>query len=161
MCVDDIDPNSNEWLDKPFLQSSAFHLVAGPKGVGKGTWLIKVAAKMSRGLYGDRVNEFDARLAKIIRIGRTRTNIGFDLYNLLNSSAVLSYNQAFSTVTVSIPGFQPVSVQGIGESRYGADAGAAASLSVTNNLRFYARYDGKFREQFVSHQGTAGLEVRW
>jgi hypothetical protein len=51
-------------------------------------------------LYGDRVNEFDARIAKIIKIGRTRTNIGFDLYNLLNSSAVLSYNLAFSpTVT--------------------------------------------------------------
>ena len=51
-------------------------------------------------LYGDRVNEFDARLAKIIKIGRTRTNIGFDLYNLLNSSAILSYNLAFSpTVT--------------------------------------------------------------
>jgi hypothetical protein len=47
-------------------------------------------------LYGDRVNEFDARLAKIIKIGRTRTNIGFDLYNLLNSSAILSYNTAFS-----------------------------------------------------------------
>ncbi len=51
-------------------------------------------------LYGDRVNEFDARFAKIIKIGRTRTNIGFDLYNLLNTSAILSYNQAFSpTVT--------------------------------------------------------------
>jgi hypothetical protein len=49
-------------------------------------------------LYGDRVNEFDARFAKIVRIGRTRTNIGFDLYNVLNSSAILSYNQAFSTV---------------------------------------------------------------
>jgi hypothetical protein len=52
-------------------------------------------------LYGDRVNEFDARFAKIIRIGRTRTNIGFDLYNLLNSSAILSYNQAFSTTTAA------------------------------------------------------------
>jgi len=52
-------------------------------------------------LYGDRVNEFDARLAKIIRIGRTRTNIGFDLYNLLNSSAILSYNQAFSTTALT------------------------------------------------------------
>jgi len=85
--------------------------------------------------------------------------------NILDLSAygkfIDNFHQAFSTVTVSIPGFQPVSVQGIGESRYGADAGAAASLSVTNNLRFYARYDGKFREQFVSHQGTAGLEVRW
>jgi hypothetical protein len=47
-------------------------------------------------LYGDRVNEFDARIAKIVKFGRTRTNIGFDLYNLLNSSAILSYNQAFS-----------------------------------------------------------------
>jgi len=52
-------------------------------------------------LYGDRVNEFDARVAKIIRIGRTRTNIGFDLYNLLNSSAILSYNQAFSTTALT------------------------------------------------------------
>src|SRR5262249_15446761 len=27
-------------------------------------------------VYGDRVNEFDIRLAKILRVGRTRTNIG-------------------------------------------------------------------------------------
>ncbi|WP_291609851.1 autotransporter outer membrane beta-barrel domain-containing protein [Bradyrhizobium sp.] len=72
-----------------------------------------------------------------------------------------NFHQSFSTVTVSIPGFQPVSVQGIGESRYGADAGAAASLSLTNSFRLYARYDGKFREHFQSHQGLAGLEVRW
>ena len=52
-------------------------------------------------LYGDRVNEFDIRLAKILRFGRTRTNIGFDLYNILNSSAVLSYNQAFSTTALT------------------------------------------------------------
>jgi hypothetical protein len=45
--------------------------------------------------YGDRVNEVDLRLAKILKFGRTRTNIGFDLYNILNSAAVLSYNQAF------------------------------------------------------------------
>ena len=47
-------------------------------------------------LYGDRVNEFDIRLAKILKFGRTRTNIGFDLYNILNSSPILSYQQAFS-----------------------------------------------------------------
>jgi len=72
-----------------------------------------------------------------------------------------NFHQSFSPVTVSIPGFQPVTVQGIGESRYGADAGAAASLSLSNNFRLYARYDGKFREHFESHQGTAGVEVRW
>jgi outer membrane autotransporter protein len=72
-----------------------------------------------------------------------------------------NFHQSFSPVTVSIPGFQPVTVQGIGESRYGADAGAAASLSLSNNFRLYARYDGRFREHFESHQGTAGIEVRW
>ena len=47
-------------------------------------------------LYGDRVNEVDLRLAKILRFGRTRTNVGFDIYNILNSAAVLSYNQSYS-----------------------------------------------------------------
>jgi len=47
-------------------------------------------------LYGDRVNEFDVRLAKILKFGRTRTNVGFDIYNILNSAAVLSYNQSYS-----------------------------------------------------------------
>ena len=46
-------------------------------------------------LLGDRVNEMDLRVAKVLRFGRTRTNVGFDLYNLFNSSAVLSYNQTF------------------------------------------------------------------
>ena len=46
-------------------------------------------------LFGDRVNEVDVRIAKILKFGRTRTNIGFDIYNILNSAAVLSYNQAF------------------------------------------------------------------
>ena len=31
----------------------------------------------------------------MLRFGRTRTNVGLDIYNLFNSSAVLSYNQTF------------------------------------------------------------------
>jgi hypothetical protein len=45
--------------------------------------------------FGDRVNEIDLRVAKVLRFGRTRANVGIDLYNLLNSSAVLNYNQTF------------------------------------------------------------------
>ena len=37
-------------------------------------------------LYGDRVNELDLRLAKNIRIGRVKTNVGVDIYNLFNSA---------------------------------------------------------------------------
>jgi hypothetical protein len=47
-------------------------------------------------LYGERVTEVDLRLAKIFRFGRTRTNVGFDIYNVMNMAPVLSYNQAFS-----------------------------------------------------------------
>ena len=33
-------------------------------------------------LYGDRINQLDFRVAKILRFGRTRTQLGLDLYNL-------------------------------------------------------------------------------
>jgi hypothetical protein len=42
------------------------------------------------------VNVIDLRVAKILRFGRLRTNVGVDVYNLMNSSAVLTYNQAFN-----------------------------------------------------------------
>jgi hypothetical protein len=47
-------------------------------------------------VWGDRVNVFDLRVAKILRFGRTRTSVGVDIYNLLNTSAVINYNQAFN-----------------------------------------------------------------
>jgi uncharacterized protein with beta-barrel porin domain len=68
--------------------------------------------------------------------------------------------QNFSSVTVSL-GTQSITVQGIGESRYGADAGASASLSLNNTARLYLNYDGKFRAAMQSHQGTVGVEVKW
>jgi uncharacterized protein with beta-barrel porin domain len=68
--------------------------------------------------------------------------------------------QNFSSVTVSL-GSQSIAVQGIGESRYGADAGASASLSLTNTARLYINYDGKFRAAMQSHQGTLSVELKW
>ena len=37
-----------DWLDKPFLQRSAFHLLAGRKGTCKGTYLCGLAARVTR-----------------------------------------------------------------------------------------------------------------
>ena len=63
-------------------------------------------------LYGDRVNELDLRLAKNIRVGRLRTNVGVDIYNVFNSAAVLTYNQTFVPVSATSAGswLQPNSV---------------------------------------------------
>jgi uncharacterized protein with beta-barrel porin domain len=68
--------------------------------------------------------------------------------------------QNFSSTTVSL-GPQSITVQGIGESRYGADAGASASLSLSNTARVYLNYDAKFRAAMQSHQGTVGVEFKW
>ena len=48
-------------------------------------------------MYGDRINQLDFRVAKILRFGGTRTMLGVDLYNALNSSAILTYNAAYSS----------------------------------------------------------------
>jgi uncharacterized protein with beta-barrel porin domain len=68
--------------------------------------------------------------------------------------------QRFSSVTVSV-GAESITVQGIGESQYGADVGAAASLSLSNTMRLYVNYDGKLRAYSQSHQGTLGIEVKF
>ena len=67
--------------------------------------------------------------------------------------------QNFSDITVS-QGVQSITFQGIGESRYGADAGASASLSLTNTARLYVNYDAKYapRCSRIRARG-AGVEV--
>ena len=46
-------------------------------------------------LYGDRINQLDFRVAKNLKFGSKRLTVGVDLYNALNSSAILTYNNAY------------------------------------------------------------------
>jgi hypothetical protein len=48
------------------------------------------------------------RFAKVVRLGRTRSTIGFDVYNITNSAAILTYSQTF--VTTSDSWLRPTSV---------------------------------------------------
>jgi hypothetical protein len=74
----------------------------GRQATGAGTTisidLIEPGAK-----WGDRVNELNLRFAKILRFGRSRTHVGIDLFNVLNSDAVLTYNQTFQLATPTTP----------------------------------------------------------
>jgi len=69
-------------------------------------------------LYGDRVNQLDLKIAKVVRIGTTRTRFSLDLYNTLNSSAVLTYNQTYSPITSAW--LTPTSVLGARVAKVGA-----------------------------------------
>ena len=46
-------------------------------------------------LWGARTKNIDMRIAKILRYGNTRTQVGVDIYNLLNADTVTNYNFGF------------------------------------------------------------------
>ncbi len=48
-------------------------------------------------LYGERLNQLDFRVGKILRFESRQLNITLDVYNILNSSAIESYQQTFGT----------------------------------------------------------------
>ena len=56
-------------------------------------------------LYGDRITQVDLRIAKLLRFGRTRANVGIDVYNLTNSNVPLGY-----TNTLGATWMNPTSV---------------------------------------------------
>ena len=46
--------------------------------------------------WADRVNQLDLRFGKILRFGRTRTALNVDLYNALNTDAILTQSNEYS-----------------------------------------------------------------
>jgi hypothetical protein len=47
--------------------------------------------------YGERMNQVDLRIGKILKFNRTRLTASLDVYNALNASTVLRLNNAFAT----------------------------------------------------------------
>ena len=58
-------------------------------------------------MYGDRVNQLDFRVAKSLTYRRSRASVAVEIYNALNSSAVLTYNHTF---VPDGPWLQPLSI---------------------------------------------------
>lgn len=63
-------------------------------------------------VYGNRINQLDLRLAKNIRFGGKRTMLSVDLYNALNTGAILTYNATYAPPTATSPSVyqQPLTV---------------------------------------------------
>lgn len=66
-------------------------------------------------MYGERMNQLDLRVAKLLRFAKTRTSIGVDIFNVLNSNAVLQQNDAFAVwqqpITILLARFVRLSAQ--------------------------------------------------
>jgi hypothetical protein len=48
-------------------------------------------------MYRERINLVDLRVAKLLRFGQKRLNVGVDIYNALNSSVVLNSNNTYGS----------------------------------------------------------------
>jgi hypothetical protein len=48
-------------------------------------------------MAGERLNQLDMRVGKIVRFGRTRSTLHVDLFNVLNANTVLTENPSFGT----------------------------------------------------------------
>jgi hypothetical protein len=65
---------------------------------------------MPGAVYGDRINVVDMRFAKVLRFGKTRTNIGLDLYNLFNANTPTTYETVYDPATNGARWMQPTAV---------------------------------------------------
>jgi hypothetical protein len=69
--------------------------------------------------YADRRNNVDLRVAKIFRFGRTRTQVGFDVYNLMNTDVITTFNPTYVPIGPVGPAAAPwLTPNSIATARY-------------------------------------------
>ena len=86
-----------EYLEANFVADNAW-IAAGPQPLGRpltGAAVVTVNLIPPYTMFADRRNNIDFRVAKIVRFGGKRAQVGVDFYNLLNTDVVTAYNQTF------------------------------------------------------------------
>ncbi|MBI3401859.1 MAG: TonB-dependent receptor [Acidobacteria bacterium] len=69
------------------------------RALGLGTATTQLIAPGTQ--YGDRVTQMDVRVGKMFKVQRSRIQASLDLFNMLNSSAILSLNTTYGTAWLS------------------------------------------------------------
>jgi Carboxypeptidase regulatory-like domain len=92
------DPASNGLaMNANFFQTNAAIQAALGRPIAGGAATTTLNLAMLGQVYPDRLNTVDMRFTKILRFGRTRTNVGIDLYNLFNANTGTTFNENFGT----------------------------------------------------------------
>ena len=67
-----------------------------PGGNANGTTTVALLDDSTHRLYaGERRTQIDLRVAKVLRFGRTRTDLGFDVGNLFNTNYATAYEPVY------------------------------------------------------------------
>ncbi len=48
-------------------------------------------------MYADRIQQVDARITKMLTLGRSRVQLNLDAFNIFNGNAVLQHNNVYGT----------------------------------------------------------------
>jgi Carboxypeptidase regulatory-like domain len=93
-----------------YRMSSAQFLAATGRPLAPGVATQDVNLVLPGAIYGDRINVLDMRFAKVLRFGKTRTNVGLDVYNLFNSNTGTTYETVYDPATNGARWMQPTAV---------------------------------------------------
>jgi len=87
--------NSAQWVvPNSLIAASLGHLPVGATQTG--TTTIQITDNVNRVYSDTRRNQIDMRFAKVLRFGRTRSDVGLDLNNLLNTNYATGYNTTYA-----------------------------------------------------------------
>ena len=98
--------NANYNVPNPVVQQTLGRLPAN--GLPNGTTTVNLVLPAQ--VYGDRITQVDMRFAKILRFGRTRADVGVDLYNVFNSSDATTFQETFDYATNGATFLQPTAI---------------------------------------------------
>ena len=81
-------------MPNSLIAASLGHLPVGANAAG--TTTIQITDNVNRVYADTRRTQLDMRFAKVLRFGRTRSDIGLDLNNLLNTNYATGYTTTYT-----------------------------------------------------------------
>jgi hypothetical protein len=93
-----------------YRMTAAQFLAATGRPLAPGLATQDVDLLLPGAVYGERMNVVDMRFAKIVRFGKTKTNVGLDLYNLFNVNTPTTYESIYDPATNGARWLQPTAV---------------------------------------------------
>jgi hypothetical protein len=93
-----------------YLMNASQFLTATGRPLRTGVTTETVNLLLPGQIYGERVNNIDMRIAKVLRVKGTRANIGLDLYNLTNANTPTAVEATYDPASAGERWFRPTAV---------------------------------------------------
>ena len=88
---------NGDWLEANWVVPNAIVAQSLGRDLASGGAVTTINLLDEAEKYGERINQIDFRVAKILRFGGRRAQLAVDFYNVLNSDVALTYNQTFGS----------------------------------------------------------------